>query len=258
MNVVLTGGHVHDSEPAIELLKGVTLKGKTILADISTPASISNAILLSASFSELKITVTLSRASTNWLFALRISFYLLLLLFTFNLPTIPSRELFALREFHSEDHSKDFLTLGSMGHCSSIALGVALQQPKKKFWCLDGDGATLMHMGAMTTIGAVKPKNLIHIVLNNAAHKSVGGLPIVEDRINFPTIALACCYDFATEVKYPQELDEKLSQIKKRDCLSFLEIKCALGSRKNLGRPNASPVENKLNFMKELQSEVPK
>ncbi len=90
MNVVLTGGHVHDSEPAIELLKGVTLKGKTILADISTPASISNAILLSASFSELKITVTLPRASTNWLFALRISFYLLLLLFTFNLPTNPN------------------------------------------------------------------------------------------------------------------------------------------------------------------------
>jgi len=90
LNVVLTGGHVHDSEPAIELLKGVTLKGKTILADISTPAYISNAILLSASFSELKITVTLPRASTNWLFALRISFYLLLLLFTFNLPTNPS------------------------------------------------------------------------------------------------------------------------------------------------------------------------
>ena len=90
LNVVLTGGHVHDSEPAIELLKGVTLKGKTILADISTPASISNAILLSASFSELKITVTLPRASTNWLFALRISFYLLLLLFTFNLPTNPN------------------------------------------------------------------------------------------------------------------------------------------------------------------------
>ena len=103
LNVVLTGGHVHDSEPAIKLLKGVTLKGKTILADISTPASISNAILLSASFSELKITVTLPCASTNWLFALRISFYLLLLLFTFNLPTIPnnSRRLSKDYEIHT-------------------------------------------------------------------------------------------------------------------------------------------------------------
>ena len=90
LNVVLTGGHVHDSEPAIKLLKGVTLKGKTILADISTPASISNAILLSAFFSELRITVTLPLVTTNWLFALRISFYLLLPLFTFNLPTAPN------------------------------------------------------------------------------------------------------------------------------------------------------------------------
>ena len=164
-----------------------------------------------------------------------------------------SRELFELRKSRGETHSKDFLTVGSMGHCSSIALGAALQQPNKKIWCLDGDGAVLMHMGAMATIGAVKPKNLIHIVLNNAAHESVGGFPTVADKVNLSAIALACDYDFAAEVKYPQELDEKLSQIKKRDCLSFLEIKCALGSRKNLGRPNASPVENKINFMKELQ-----
>ena len=166
-----------------------------------------------------------------------------------------SRELFELRKECGETHDKDFLTVGSMGHCSSIALGAALQQAGKKFWCLDGDGAVLMHMGAMATIGAAKPKNLIHVVFNNAAHESVGGLPTVADKIDLPAIARACGYDFAAEVKYPQELEEKLSLIKENNCLSFLEIKCALGSRKDLGRPNASPIENKLHFMQSLQTE---
>ena len=169
-----------------------------------------------------------------------------------------SRELFELRKSRGETHDKDFLTVGSMGHCSSIVLGAALQQPKKKFWCLDGDGAVLMHMGAMATIGATKPKNLIHIVLNNAAHESVGGLPTVADKINLSAIASACGYEFAASVEYPQELEEKLSELKEKNCLSLLEIKCALGSEKNLGRPNTSPVENKLNFTKALQIEVPK
>lgn len=163
-----------------------------------------------------------------------------------------SRELFELRKSHGESHSKDFLTVGSMGHCSSIALGAALQRPKKKFWCLDGDGAVLMHMGAMATIGVAKPKNLIHVVLNNAAHESVGGFPTVATKINLPAIASACGYEFATSVESPQELDEKLSQVKSNDCLSFLEIKCALGSRKNLGRPSTSPTENKISFMNDL------
>lgn len=164
-----------------------------------------------------------------------------------------SRELFALRESRGETHDKDFLTVGSMGHCSAIALGAALHQPKKKFWCLDGDGAVLMHMGAMATIGALKPKNLIHIVLNNAAHESVGGLPTVTDKINLPAIASACGYDFAAAVKYPQELEENLRQAKENNRLSFLEINCRLGSEKNLGRPNTSPTENKIRFMKEFK-----
>ena len=163
-----------------------------------------------------------------------------------------SRELFEIRKSRGEPHTKDFLMVGSMGHCSSIALGVALQQPNKKFWCLDGDGAILMHMGAIATIGATKPKNLVHIVLNNTAHESVGGLPTVAAKINLSAIASACGYDFVAEVKCLQELDEKLSQIKGKDCLSFLEIKCALGSKKNLGRPHVSPIENKIHFMKKL------
>ena len=88
-----------------------------------------------------------------------------------------SRELFEIREAENMGHSYDFLTVGSMGHSSSIALGIALNKPDKKIWCIDGDGAVLMHMGAMALIGANKPANFVHIVINNGAHETVGGMP---------------------------------------------------------------------------------
>ena len=90
-----------------------------------------------------------------------------------------SRELFEIREANSQPHGYDFLTVGSMGHSSSIALGVALNKSESKVWCIDGDGAVLMHMGAMAVIGSNRPKNLVHIVINNGAHETVGGMPTV-------------------------------------------------------------------------------
>ncbi|MBQ3447099.1 MAG: phosphonopyruvate decarboxylase, partial [Synergistaceae bacterium] len=101
-----------------------------------------------------------------------------------------SRELFELRT----THERDFLTVGSMGHASSIALGVALQKPGVKVWCVDGDGAAIMHLGAMAVTGTISPRNLVHIVINNSAHESVGGLPTAAGRINLPEIAKACGY----------------------------------------------------------------
>ncbi len=163
-----------------------------------------------------------------------------------------SRELFELRERHGQGHERDFLTVGSMGHCSSIALGIALARPERSVFCLDGDGAALMHLGAMAVIGANKPDNLIHIVLNNAAHESVGGMPTVADSVGLAAIARDCGYAFTASVSGEAALDEALDQARRRQTLSFIEARCAVGARRDLGRPTTTPKENKLAFMRKL------
>lgn len=164
-----------------------------------------------------------------------------------------SRELFEIREALKQDHGRDFLTVGSMGHASSIALGVALHRPEERVWCLDGDGALLMHMGAMAAIGQGRPRNLIHIVLNNAAHESVGGLPTAAGGLDIPAIARACGYPCALTAETAGVLDEALREAKARQDLCLIEVKCAIGARPDLGRPTTSPQENKRAFMERLQ-----
>lgn len=163
-----------------------------------------------------------------------------------------SRELFEIRESNGQSHKYDFLTVGSMGHSSSIALGVALNKPNRKIWCIDGDGALLMHMGAMAVIGSNKPKNLVHIVINNSSHETVGGMPTVAEDINIVEIAKACGYPDAVCVDSFDDLDRVLKDAKKSENLSFIEVKCAVGARDNLGRPTTTTIENKQAFMEYL------
>lgn len=163
-----------------------------------------------------------------------------------------SRELFEIREKNKQSHAGDFLTVGSMGHCSSIALGIALQRPQQKIWILDGDGAVLMHMGSMALLGANAPKNIVHIVLNNGAHESVGGMPTVADQIDLVQIARGCGYRQAFSVDTQDKLDEALAFIEAAQELSFIEVRCAVGSRSNLGRPTISVKENKREIMRTL------
>lgn len=160
-----------------------------------------------------------------------------------------SRELFELRE----THERDFLTVGSMGHASSIALGVALNKPERKIWCIDGDGAALMHMGALAVNGSIKPSNMIHIVINNSAHESVGGLPTCAGKIKLTAIAESCGYVHVFSVSDYDELDEALKFAKCSDDLTFIEAKSRIGARNDLGRPTTSAVENKKAFMKYLE-----
>lgn len=160
-----------------------------------------------------------------------------------------SRELFELREASGVGHGRDFLTVGSMGHSSSIALGAALQKPEKKFWCLDGDGALLMHMGALAVIGSVKPQNLIHVLLNNNAHESVGGMPTAAGSVDLPAVAKACGYPRVLTAQTAAELETALREAKESRELTFLEVKCAIGARADLGRPTTSAIENKNAFM---------
>ena len=165
-----------------------------------------------------------------------------------------SRELFEIREAAGQPHCRDFLTVGSMGHSSSIALGIALQQPERRIWVIDGDGAVLMHMGAMAVLGAASPENLIHIVINNESHETVGGMPTVAGQIDLVKIAEGCGYRRAVRVETFEELDAALRQAKAENALTFIEAACAIGARKDLGRPTTTARENKEHFMEYLQS----
>ena len=165
-----------------------------------------------------------------------------------------SRELFETRVANGQSHKYDFLTVGSMGHSSSIALGVALNKPDKKIWCVDGDGAVLMHMGSMAVLGANKPQNLIHVVINNGAHETVGGMPTVASQIDLVAIAKACGYPRAISVDNFEDLDRELISAKNCNELCLIEVKCSIGAREDLGRPTTSAKENKENFMTYLKT----
>lgn len=165
-----------------------------------------------------------------------------------------SRELFETRVANRQSHKYDFLTVGSMGHSSSIALGVAINKPDQRIWCVDGDGAVLMHMGSMAVVGANKPRNLIHVVINNGAHETVGGMPTVAGNIDLVAIAKACGYPNAVCVDNFEDLDKELEAAKRRKELSLIEVKCSIGAREDLGRPTTTALENKQNFMKYLKT----
>lgn len=165
-----------------------------------------------------------------------------------------SRELFEIRSANGQEHKYDFLTVGSMGHSSTIALGIAINKQDKKVWCIDGDGAVLMHMGAMAVMGANKPKNVVHIVINNGSHETVGGMPTVAGWIDLVMIAKGCGYPYAVCVETFKELDVELEKAKVRNELSFLEIKCSIGARKDLRRPTTTALENKQKFMEYLKT----
>ncbi len=164
-----------------------------------------------------------------------------------------SRELFETRVANHQSHKYDFLTVGSMGHSSSIALGVAINKPGSRVWCIDGDGAVLMHMGAMALIGNIRPGNMIHIIINNESHETVGGMPTVARQIDFVGIAKACGYPEAVSVDNFVDLDAELAKAKVRNRLSLIEVKCAIGARNDLGRPTTTALENKKNFMDYLE-----
>ena len=156
-----------------------------------------------------------------------------------------SRELFEYRTAKNEGHERDFLTVGSMGHASQIALGITMAKPDRKVWCFDGDGATIMHMGSLAIVASKQPKNYIHVVFNNGAHDSVGGQPTVGLNIDLPRIARAVGYKHTFSVSTKEDLVDILNDVKVNDGPTLLEIKVKKGNRKDLGRPTTTPIENK-------------
>ena len=160
-------------------------------------------------------------------------------------------EMFVKRNLHFD---REFLNVGSMGHNSSVALGMAVGCPERHYVVFDGDSATLMHLGALTTTGKVAPKHFLNIVLNNGAHESVGGQPTIGFGIDYAKLSAALGYKHYFYAENTEELQSILKTIDYGNLgTSFLEIRLAQGSRKDLGRPKKTPIENKNSVMEYLK-----
>ena len=164
-----------------------------------------------------------------------------------------SREIFEIRENNKEPHFRDFLTVGSMGHCSSIALGIALSQSKRKVICIDGDGAFLMHMGSLAAIGKAQPNNFYHILMNNYVHESVGGQKTAIDAIDVKGIVNSANYAGVSKIDKKSDLENGIENIFRNKGPQFLEIKLKPGSRADLGRPTIKPIDNKRDLIEFLK-----
>ena len=166
-----------------------------------------------------------------------------------------SREIFELREKRGEDHSRDFLTVGSMGHAGMIALRIAVEHPDRTVWCLDGDGADLMHLGALPIIGRRAPAGFIHVIINNGAHETVGGMPVCSGSLDFLSIAKAAGYSAVFSADCEDSLSAALREARKASSRGpvMIEIRCSCSSRGDLGRPTTTPVQNRdalMSFLK--------
>ena len=167
-----------------------------------------------------------------------------------------SRELFELREKRGEDHSRDFLTVGSMGHAGMIALRIAVEHPERTVWCLDGDGAALMHLGALPVIGRRSPAGFLHVVINNGAHETVGGMPVCSGSLDLPALAKAAGYHAVYSADNETDLAAVLREARQASAGGpvLVEARCSCASRGDLGRPTTTPVQNRDALMGFLQS----
>lgn len=160
-----------------------------------------------------------------------------------------SRELYEQSDALFGNHERLFMTVGGMGHASMIAYGMAQADKSRQIVCIDGDGAVMMHMGALAFIAKQSPDNFLHIVINNAAHESVGVMPTGFSGQTYAQIAAACGYKNICTIRTETELAEALLNAKGKNELSMIEVMVSLESRPDLGRPKESAMENRVHFM---------
>ncbi|MCI8272384.1 MAG: phosphonopyruvate decarboxylase [Erysipelotrichaceae bacterium] len=161
-----------------------------------------------------------------------------------------SRELYEQLDSIKGCHDQAFLTVGSMGHASMIAAGMAHSFPEQRIICLDGDGAALMHMGSLAFIAQQQLKNFVHIVLNNGAHESVGGMPTSACELSIADVARSCGYQYAETIREEAGFKNLLQRLDKLPKPCMIEVLVSMCSRSDLGRPKETPTDNKLQFMK--------
>lgn len=166
-----------------------------------------------------------------------------------------SRELFEIRESRHQGHARDFLTVGSMGHASSIALGMSYGTDHA-VWCIDGDGAFLMHMGALPAVTKSLPQNFKYIINVNGAHESVGGQPTAGFDLDIPGILLASGFRIVEEAETSSEIAGAMEVLANALVPAALVLYTKQGSRSDLGRPSVGPQENKRVMMEQFRSDV--
>lgn len=164
-----------------------------------------------------------------------------------------SREVFEYRANRHEPHDRDFLTVGCMGHASQIAMGIAIEKPDRRVFCLDGDGAVIMHMGSLAIIANQAPENFKHILINNGSHDSVGGQATVGYNMDFEKVVLGCGYKNYFKADTKESLLAAMKSLIEKTGPVFLEVKTKAGARADLGRPTIKPIDNKVHFMKNLE-----
>lgn len=162
-----------------------------------------------------------------------------------------SREVFELRELRGEGHARDFLTVGGMGHSSSIAMGACLGTGELVY-CIDGDGSFLMHMGAAPVIAQTVRDNFRYILINNGAHESVGGQPTVGFGIDIPMILKGAGFEHVELITNADEIPQAVARTAHQP-RSAIVIETLQGSRPDLGRPTVPPAANKVDMMKEFE-----
>jgi phosphonopyruvate decarboxylase len=137
-----------------------------------------------------------------------------------------------------------------MGCASGVALGVHLgADGSRPVAVLDGDGAALMKMGTLATIGTAAPRRFVHVIIDNEAHESTGGQATVSGGIDFATIAAGCGYRTIWRADSPEALEAAIAEAVACDGPNLVHVKVAIGSAPDLGRPGLSPVEVKEQFM---------
>jgi len=166
----------------------------------------------------------------------------------FSTTAMPSRELYEIN-----DTDKNFYMIGSMGHIGAIALGTALEKKDEKIIILDGDGALLMHLGILSTIGKIKPKNLIHICLDNESYSSTGSQSTTSSTTNLDKVALDCGYVNSKKVLTKNELENNLEELLKLDGPNFLLVKVNPGNKEGIKRIDLLPEEITKRFMKAIK-----
>jgi phosphonopyruvate decarboxylase len=164
-----------------------------------------------------------------------------------------SRELFEHRQRTGQSGERDFLTVGGMGHASSIALGIALQESEREVWCFDGDGALLMHLGGIAVIADHAPSNYFHVVFNNGVHDSVGGQPTSVSVVDVAATARALGYRYASSTVDLATTSDAVAALRRHGGPALLELRVRPGNRPGIGRPTCTPAESKRAFMTALQ-----
>ena len=131
-----------------------------------------------------------------------------------NEPIIAANGFISRDLFNVNNKPTNFYMIGSMGLASSIGLGIALKNPKKRIFVFDGDGNILMNLGSLTTIGSLKPKNFIHIVFDNSSHESTGGQPTNTEFVHIDKIAKSCNYNKVYRLKKKSDVLRIFNKLK--------------------------------------------